>query len=161
MTLFTKPLPLHFGDACATLANLRVSAPPPSNAADIATAFAFINAAFVRYCRDRAAYLRANPGAPGAAEAESLAAVTRLEPRYVPAVFNYVVCRAFIDRPILCLLLAQAWARQAGWAERAGSGVEGEGVEEGEGGGGEEAEALTAFQACCEWAGAVAVPGMG
>jgi hypothetical protein len=74
-------------------------------------------------------------------EADALAAVSSLDARDIPAVFNFVVCRAFIARPILCLLLAQAWARQAG----AGSA--------------EEAAALAAFQAACEWACAVSLPG--
>jgi hypothetical protein len=128
---------LHFGDASATLANLRVSAPPPGNSADICAAVALINGAYVRYCRDRAAYLRANPGAPGAGECDALAAVAALDARDIPLVFNFVVCRAFIDRPILCLVLAQTWARHAGAASA------------------EEAAALAAFQACCEWACAI------
>ena len=144
MTVFTEPLPLHFGDASATLCNIRVDAHPRDNLAALAEACALMNAAYVRYCGDRAALLRANPGMPGAGEAESLAAVRGLEPRDVTPAFNFAACRTAMDRPIMCLVLAQVWVRQTGGV----GGAEGA----------EQARALAAFARCCEWAGAVQLP---
>lgn len=144
MLVFTDPLPLHFGNASALLCNIRVDAHPRENLAALAEATAYMDSAYVGYARERAAYLRGNPGAPGAGEARALESVRGLDARDLTPVFNFCACRTAMDRPILCLVLAQLWVRQTG----------GVGGREGD----RQARALEAFAGCCEWAAAVHIP---
>jgi hypothetical protein len=168
MTIFTDPRPLHWGNAIATLANIRVDEAPGVNVASIATALRLMNAAYATYAAERAAYLRQHPDAPGAGEAGLLASVRSVAPEDVIPLFNYCVARASLDRPVLTTVLARAWLVQVGGsAVFAGGEVTGamlaeaaaEGREEEEGEGQRqwvlEAFALGAFKAATEWAAAV------
>ena len=137
MTVFTEPLPLHFGDAISTLANLRLDAPPASNAEAVLSSLGLMESAYVRYCKERAAFLQAHPEQPGAGEAAALACTSSLPLEELTPCFNFAVSRAAIDRPVLSAVLALAVLAQAGAS------------------GGKEAAALQAFMRCCEWGAAV------
>ena len=152
MTLFVDPRPLHFGDAIATLGNVRADAHPRDNVRAFGVALALMHAAYSRYATERAAWLRSNPGAPGAGEADALARVTRLDAADVAAVFNFAVSRAAIDRPLLSAVLAQAFLAQRGGvvaddggdiADGAATGVSVEDADAEEG--------IAMFLRACEW----------
>lgn len=120
MTIFLEPRTLHFGDTIATLAYVRADVPLRDNVVAIATAARLMHGAYARYAGERAQWLRGNPNARGAGEADALAATTGLPPRDVRAVFNFAVARAAIDRPVLAAVLAQAWLCQRGRSEGEG-----------------------------------------
>jgi len=164
MIVFTEPRPLHFGDAAATLCNIRPDEQPSINLAAIVQAANLMNSAYVSYCHERAAYLRENPRAPGAGEAGSLLAVRGLDPRDITPLFNFTMCRTAIDRPLLCLVLATMWYRHSGDDAKTSTSAAA-GLSDSKntplGGGAlykdrtDSERALAAFSACCEWAAAL------
>lgn len=140
MTVFIDPLPLHWGDAIATLANVRPDEDPQRNIQAVTMSLAYMDSAYVRYCRDRAAYLQANPDLPGAGEADTLANIRGLDPEDIRPLFLYCMAKATIDRPVLVSILAQTWLMQHGLAT------------------GRDGFAMVTFRDACEWAASVPIP---
>jgi hypothetical protein len=141
MTVFVDPLPLHWGDAIATLANLRADEDPQKNVASVTMALAYMDGAYVKYCRDRAAYLAEHPYLPGAGEAGALAGVRGLQPDDLGPLVHFCIAKATIDRPVLSAVLAHGWLLQRGLAA------------------GRDGFAVAAFRGALEWAASVPLPG--
>lgn len=190
MLVFTDPLPLHWGDAIATLANIRPDEAPARNVGNITAALGFMDRAYVKYCKERSDYLLDHPDAPGAGEAEALArqATIGLETDDIIPLFNFCVSKALIDRPVLCAVLARTWLEQQGAvttttgvsslelrqatlgsaASQANAHYYGPGGKSSTAGLGVnskgwavEAFALAMFKSATEWAAAVSFPGSG
>jgi hypothetical protein len=136
MTVRVEPAPLYWADAIATLANVRPDAAPLHNVQAVTVALAYMDSAYSRYARDRAAYLGAHPelGPAAAAEAASLARARSLDADTLVPLFHYVVAKSMIDRPVLCAVLANTWLTQHGLAD------------------GRDGFALSMFKAACTWA---------
>jgi hypothetical protein len=131
--------PLHWADAIATLGNVRPDESPLHNVQAVTVSLAYIDSAYVRHCRDRAAQLAARGGAAAAAEAELLSRVRGVDAETLLPLFHYVVAKSMIDRPVLCAVLANTWLQQHGLTD------------------GRDGYALSMFKAACQWAAAAAV----
>lgn len=140
MTIFVDPLPLHWGNAIATLANVRPDEDPQRNVQAVTLSLAYMDSAYTKYCRDRTAFLRQHPDLPGAGEADALAGVRGLEDDDLVPLFHFCMSKAMIDRPVMCAVLGNAWMLQHGLsAARDGF-------------------AMQVFKAGCEWAASVPLP---
>lgn len=134
-----EPMPLYFADAIATIANVRPDASPKNNVHSVTIALAYIDQAYVRYCRERAAYAEAHPqlGIP-TSRIEHMKTTRGLEPDDLTPLFNYIVAKSSIDRPVLCGVLATMWLRQHGLHS------------------GRDGHAMTMFTTACAWVAAIA-----
>ena len=141
LPLPTPLLLLHFGDAMATLANVRPDAAPQANVAAISAALAYIDAAWRRHCEGGQ---QAVARGAAAAQAAPVAAAPRAPPlsdAQLAPVLRFVLARSAVDRPVLCGVLAAVWQAQAGLDTRGGGG----------GGGGGGGDAVALFQAAAVW----------
>lgn len=155
MTVAVEPAPLYFADAIATIANVRPDAHPQANVASLTLCLAYIDAAYGRYIRERAEYLRSPAGASIPGGAAELARILRrsgngggedgvddgspvrhagLEPDDLVPLFNYIVAKSTIDHPVLCAVLCSMWLQQQGLGK------------------GRDGFALSMFKAACAWA---------
>lgn len=151
MTGAVEPAPLYFADAIATIANVRPDAHPQTNVASLTLCLAYIDAAYGRYIRERAEYLRSPAGASIPGGAAELARILRrsggdgsddgspvrhagLEPDDLVPLFNYIVAKSAIDHPVFCAVLASMWLQQQGLGK------------------GRDGFALSMFKAACAWA---------
>jgi hypothetical protein len=142
MTVYVEPMPLYFADAMATLANVRVDQSPQNNVESIIITLAFVDTAYSRYCKDRLAFLQANPECKrGEKELDRLLDHHALEADDLVPLFNYLVAKSSIDRPVLVAVLASMWLVQEGLHE------------------GRDGFALSMFKSACGWAASIAASG--
>lgn len=145
MTVAVEPMPLHFADAKAELANVRLDLPPQTNVQSITYALAHIDSAWTAYVGARVEHLMqvAAGGGPqaGAAEAERarLERSKRLGADDITPLFNHLLARTQVDHPVLVAVVASMWLAQQGLVE------------------GMDGYALSTFKGACLWASSITI----
>ena len=146
MTSAVDPLPLHFGDAIATVANVRPDVSPKANVQSMTACLAYIDAAWGKYVRDRVAWLESGGGGGGVSSAAGTGELDRLRAcggrmsaEELTPVFHFVLAKSQVDRPLLCAVLGTTWLGQHGLND------------------GRSGYALTMFKAACYWTASLAL----